>query len=736
MAKVNDIKIRVAVEDKATRAFNSLTKKVKLFQSTTSKLTALGGAFGLSVGFAGLIGSLKESVTKFGNQERAIARLTGSLSNVEGVTQDHVRSLIDQAAALQSVTTFGDETIISAQAMLGTFQLNQQAIEKLTPRILDMTAALEKSTGVQQDVESVTIAVGKAMTLGVGALTQYGVVISDAAIKAFELADEEEKVNIITQELDKNFKGIAEESGQTLSGRLIRLHNQFGDLQETIGGFVSVAMVGLIDSFNDANSAATGLGNNAITVGKVIGKSMVNAAQATAIAWQHVAAAVGTAKISFQGISTAGNQVNKAFAEADDPISKFVARMFGINKTTEEYNQALQQNADRVNSIISSQGDLNSKTQQFINSTESLKGEMSAVNDILDITGASIKGFSSANAVAADASEDAADAAKEQKDKIADLLKKVREFKRTQIETKDAVNQALTDNKNKLRDLKLEYDKTVASIQARIGELDQNFARSERGREESFLLSISSQVKEAKDAIKDREELIEEELMKGEAADQQKIASLKKQNEQAKAILDKNQSLIEKSEEEQARRSGARGIDFLVQQFEEEGRLAREQFEKEKAELQSQLEEKEEEFKKSNEQIRTDTLQTLTKIKKDYIETFDKLYSELKENKAVRLLQQIGLISLDPSKQAKASLDRLLAKIPKFDEGGIVPGRRGQPRLVMAHGGETILPTHRQPMTVNLGGITINNEVDSSRFLRELQRMLGGQVEATKMGLL
>jgi len=36
-----------------------------------------------------------------------------------------------------------------------------------------------------------------------------------------------------------------------------------------------------------------------------------------------------------------------------------------------------------------------------------------------------------------------------------------------------------------------------------------------------------------------------------------------------------------------------------------------------------------------------------------------------------------------------------LSKILQFDEGGVVPGPVGAPRVVMAHGGETILPTHR-----------------------------------------
>jgi phage-related protein len=36
-----------------------------------------------------------------------------------------------------------------------------------------------------------------------------------------------------------------------------------------------------------------------------------------------------------------------------------------------------------------------------------------------------------------------------------------------------------------------------------------------------------------------------------------------------------------------------------------------------------------------------------------------------------------------------------LPNVPEFDDGGVMPGRRGQPGLAMLHGGETILPTHK-----------------------------------------
>ena len=39
--------------------------------------------------------------------------------------------------------------------------------------------------------------------------------------------------------------------------------------------------------------------------------------------------------------------------------------------------------------------------------------------------------------------------------------------------------------------------------------------------------------------------------------------------------------------------------------------------------------------------------------------------------------------------------------IPEFDDGGIVPGPIGQPRLIKAHGGELVLPTHKY----NTGGL-------------------------------
>lgn len=51
--------------------------------------------------------------------------------------------------------------------------------------------------------------------------------------------------------------------------------------------------------------------------------------------------------------------------------------------------------------------------------------------------------------------------------------------------------------------------------------------------------------------------------------------------------------------------------------------------------------------------------------------------------------------------------------IPSFDGGGVVPGTVGSPQMVLAHGGETILPTHK-PGSQGLGGPTFNYNVQTS----------------------
>ena len=63
--------------------------------------------------------------------------------------------------------------------------------------------------------------------------------------------------------------------------------------------------------------------------------------------------------------------------------------------------------------------------------------------------------------------------------------------------------------------------------------------------------------------------------------------------------------------------------------------------------------------------------------------------------------------------KAAGGLGRLLG----FDTGGVVPGPRGAPRVILAHGGETVLPTHKGPVNAGTGGggpVTVNLSINLS----------------------
>lgn len=55
---------------------------------------------------------------------------------------------------------------------------------------------------------------------------------------------------------------------------------------------------------------------------------------------------------------------------------------------------------------------------------------------------------------------------------------------------------------------------------------------------------------------------------------------------------------------------------------------------------------------------------------------------------------------ITPGGGAISEIGKIL-HLPGFDQGGVVPGRIGSPQMILAHGGETVLPTHKNPGMVS-----------------------------------
>lgn len=196
---------------------------------------------------SGVTNFVQNSVQAYFEAENAQVRLKGAIQNVTSATNKNVDGLLKQASALQEVTRFSDDQIVSAQGILATFQLNQGVIEKLTPRLIDMSEGLARASGTMPDLETNAMLVAKALggneTEGlVGALRRNGVQFTKTQEEILKTGNFADRLSTITKVLDGNFGDLGETMGNTASGKFMQLQFAINDLQEQLGAALFTAI--------------------------------------------------------------------------------------------------------------------------------------------------------------------------------------------------------------------------------------------------------------------------------------------------------------------------------------------------------------------------------------------------------------------------------------------------------------------------------------------------------------
>lgn len=185
---------------------------------------AIGGAL---IAMRGFINLAKESIDLFDKQVRAEVSLEVALGKTS-------KALLDQASALQQVTRFGDEATIQGQAFLAQMGLEEDAILKLTPAILDMAQAKG------MDLRSAFDLVAKSVGSSTNALSRYGIEITG-------VAGSSERVDNAIAALNEKFEGQAE-AATAGAGKLVQFDNAVGDLKETLGEIIVDGIEPFIDT--------------------------------------------------------------------------------------------------------------------------------------------------------------------------------------------------------------------------------------------------------------------------------------------------------------------------------------------------------------------------------------------------------------------------------------------------------------------------------------------------------
>jgi hypothetical protein len=184
-------------------------------------LTPANIASGAAAG-AAVVAFGASSIQAFSDAQEASTRLQNAFDKFPALADSSKKAFETQASALQKKTKFDDESIKTGQAQLAQFKLTGTQIKQLTPLMLDYAAKTGK------DLPTAATDLGKAI-LGQGrALKGIGINFKDTGSAAGNF---EQLVVGLRQQVG----GLAEKEGNTASGKMAILRNQFGELQEKIG---------------------------------------------------------------------------------------------------------------------------------------------------------------------------------------------------------------------------------------------------------------------------------------------------------------------------------------------------------------------------------------------------------------------------------------------------------------------------------------------------------------------
>ena len=172
-------------------------------------------AAGAYFGARALLSGIQTSIDLFAKQELAEKKLEAALGKTS-------QKLLNQAKAIQQVTMFGDEQVIEAQALIGSFVKEEKAIMSATQATLDLAAAKGMELTVAADL------VSKTLGSSTNALSRYGIEVTGAVGST-------ERLESLTGNLAKVFGGQATEQANTLAGQMQQMKNAAGDAAESLG---------------------------------------------------------------------------------------------------------------------------------------------------------------------------------------------------------------------------------------------------------------------------------------------------------------------------------------------------------------------------------------------------------------------------------------------------------------------------------------------------------------------
>lgn len=511
------------------------------------KTVALAGAAAFGAVTAAALGAVQAAA----QDEQSQKKLADQLRRTTQATDEQIAAAEKHISTLMMQTGTTDDELRPALAALvratGDVSFAQQ----------QLNLALDISAATGKDLETVSLALGKAFNGNVGALTKLGVPLEQSAIKSKNLTE-------IVEALQGQFGGAAADAADTFSGRLRILQTSLGEAVEGIGyallpfaerlvAFIQAHVVPVIQAFSDKLAAGGGLRDALIaaaaqmgTFGLQVIKIVENIAIGI-VTFGNAVIAIGKPMLVVIGNIAAGLTLlfTGSFSKAGEMFDRFESAYLALDKMNVDVNTVRASFARFTGEVIglSKLNAAKAVTDGLSRFDQKAKESTDTGDDFLKV----LKGLQAQAGGAGGKLKETAT----QMSKFTDALTKARDATRAQVDADRAVTDArerLDESTQAVTKAQTRFDSVVRGYPATAKETiaaTRAYADAQRSvRDAGFQVADATRgVQAAEKALAD---------LRAKQADAQKVASAERSLERSKYDVEEANFRVTDAEKELA----------------------------------------------------------------------------------------------------------------------------------------------------------------------------------------
>src|SRR4051794_36980630 len=205
--------IVLKLKDEFSKNLDEAQGQLRKLKPAFQEMAVIGGA-----AFTGIALAARGALKAYQESETATVRLAQILKTSRHASDAQIKSLIDQAEALERVGVVSADVVKIGQGTFATFDLEAGSIKKLTPAFLDMVVSERGVNATTDDMISFANSLGQALQGNFASLTKRGFVLDEDTKAMIENGTETERVNAIVKVLNSTYEGMNEAQRNTAAG--------------------------------------------------------------------------------------------------------------------------------------------------------------------------------------------------------------------------------------------------------------------------------------------------------------------------------------------------------------------------------------------------------------------------------------------------------------------------------------------------------------------------------------